>query len=136
MAGSLYTGSPSTLTWNVSGFTRMSAIVSLNFRSFLPIVRQRRTGSTARDRPKRPLMSASYAACETNVAQDEPSALPVAPNMSRYSTGSGVGMDAFASPMRANRIEPPLITISGFAPNNAGCHSTKSAILPTSTEPT
>ena len=33
-------------------------------------------------------------------------------------------------------MKPPLITISGLTPKNAGFHSTRSASLPTSTDPT
>jgi len=46
-------------------------------------------------------------------------------------TGSGVGMLAFASPMLAHAIAPPLITISGFAPKKDGFHKTRSANFPT-----
>ena len=56
--------------------------------------------------------------------------------MGRYKTGWGVGMEAFASPIRLQEIKPPLIIISGFAPKNAGCHNTKSANFPGSMEPT
>uniref|UniRef100_A0A2P2JFJ5 Uncharacterized protein n=1 Tax=Rhizophora mucronata TaxID=61149 RepID=A0A2P2JFJ5_RHIMU len=45
-------------------------------------------------------------------------------------------MLAFASPMLAHAIAPPLITISGFAPKKDGFHRTRSAHFPTSTEPT
>lgn len=46
-------------------------------------------------------------------------------------TGSGVGMLAFGSPMLAQAITPPLMTISGFAPKNDGFHRTRSANFPT-----
>ena len=45
-------------------------------------------------------------------------------------------MEAFGSPIGAQAIAPPLITRSGFTPKNAGDHSTRSASLPTSIEPT
>ena len=38
--------------------------------------------------------------------------------------------------MGAAMIEPALIIRSGLTPKNAGRHSTKSASLPTSTDPT
>ena len=44
--------------------------------------------------------------------------------------GCGVGSEAFGSPMFAQTIIPPLMTIFGFAPKNAGSQSTRSAILP------
>ena len=47
-----------------------------------------------------------------------------------------VGSDAFGSPITAQLTTPPFSTILGLAPKNAGSHSTRSAILPTSTDPT
>ena len=47
-----------------------------------------------------------------------------------------VGMDAFASPILDAMIIPPLMMISGFAPKNTGFQRTRSANLPSSTEPT
>ena len=38
--------------------------------------------------------------------------------------------------MGAAAIEPPSITMSGFTPKKAGDHSTRSARLPISIEPT
>lgn len=46
-------------------------------------------------------------------------------------TGSGVGMLAFGSPILAQAIAPPFITISGFAPKKDGFHRTRSANFPT-----
>ena len=51
-------------------------------------------------------------------------------------TGCGVGMDAFASPIAAHAANPPFSTMCGRTPKNFGSHSTRSASLPTSTEPT
>ena len=51
-------------------------------------------------------------------------------------TGCGVGIDALASPICAHAMKPPFSTSSGFAPKNAGRHSTRSASLPGSMEPT
>ena len=45
-------------------------------------------------------------------------------------------MEALASPIIAMAIEPALSTRSGFTPKKAGVQRTRSAILPTSTEPT
>src|SRR4051812_6639965 len=45
-------------------------------------------------------------------------------------------MDALGSPILLAIIIPPLMIISGFAPNNAGFHKTISAIFPGSIEPT
>ena len=52
------------------------------------------------------------------------------------STGCGVGIDAFGSPIAAYTIAPPLITTSGRQPKNFGSHRTRSASLPGSTDPT
>src|SRR5437899_5646471 len=46
--------------------------------------------------------------------------------------GCGVGIEAFPSPINAPAMSPPLITISGLTPRNAGFHRTRSASFPTS----
>jgi len=51
-------------------------------------------------------------------------------------TGCGVGIDALPSPIIAPAMKPPLITSSGFTPKNAGRQRTRSAIFPTSSDPT
>ena len=48
----------------------------------------------------------------------------------------GVGIEALGSPIGAAAIAPPLTTRSGLMPKKAGDHSTRSASLPASTEPT
>ena len=63
-------------------------------------------------------------------------ARPSAPNIGRKCTGCGVGIDALASPIGAAAIMPPFKIMEGFTPKNAGRHSTKSANLPGSIEPT
>ncbi len=75
-------------------------------------------------------------ASEMKVTPVDCGAAPNDPNIGRYSTGCGVGMDALASPITLQAMKPPLITISGFTPKNAGLHSTRSASLPGSMEPT
>jgi len=45
-------------------------------------------------------------------------------------------MEALASPITLQAINPPLITISGFVPKNAGFQRIRSAILPGSIDPT
>src|SRR6266700_8074374 len=72
----------------------------------------------------------------TKATEHGPEALPKLANIGRMNTGCGVGMLAFGSPICAHAIIPPLMTISGLAPKKAGFHSTRSASLPTSTEPT
>lgn len=51
-------------------------------------------------------------------------------------TGPGVGIEALASPIWDQTIDPPFKTNSGFTPKNEGFHKAKSAILPFSIEPT
>jgi hypothetical protein len=43
-----------------------------------------------------------------------------APNIGRASTGCGVGIEAFASPIAAHAMNPPLSTTSGRTPKNFG----------------
>src|SRR5258706_2766231 len=71
----------------------------------------------------------------TNAMEHGPVARPKLPNIGRIYTGCGVGMLAFGSPICDQAITPPLITISGLTPKNAGFHSTRSASFPVSTEP-
>jgi hypothetical protein len=44
-------------------------------------------------------------------------------------------MLAFGSPICAIAMVPPTSTISGFTPKKAGFQSTRSALLPSSTDP-
>ena len=53
----------------------------------------------------------------------------------RIRTGCGVGIEAFGSPRAPTTMPPPLITTLGLTPKNFGSQSTRSASLPTSTEP-
>ncbi len=80
-------------------------------------------------------MPAASALCDTNVT-DVASAPPKAPNIGRKWTGCGVGIDALGSPIAAAAIMPPLRINDGLTPKNAGRHSTRSASLPGSIEPT
>src|SRR5580698_7909574 len=80
-------------------------------------------------------MPRSYAARETNVTHVLDRAEPYAPNIGRYIVGCGVGSEALGSPILAQLIIPPLITILGFAPKKARSHNTKSASLPGEIEP-
>ncbi len=64
-----------------------------------------------------------------------PTAPPNAPNIGRMRSGCGVGMDALGSPICAQAMKPPLSTISGRTPKNAGRHRTRSAHLPGATLP-
>ncbi len=81
-------------------------------------------------------MPASTAARDTKASEVAAVARPKPPNMGRECTGCGVGMEAFGSPIGATAIMPPLMISDGLAPKNAGRHSTMSASLPTSMEPT
>ena len=78
----------------------------------------------------------SLATFEVKIALVFADAFPKLPNIFLYILGSGVGIEAFESPIKARAINPPLMMISGFTPKNALFHKTKSAIFPTSTLPT
>ena len=102
----------------------------------LPMERVFSTGTQRRSSPSLRGTSASRAAWERKVRQLGARALPKAANIGRPWTGPGVGIEALASPIWAQTIEPPLITSSGLTPKKPGFQSTRSASLPTSTEPT
>jgi hypothetical protein len=78
---------------------------------------------------------ASSAAAATKFRLVSAATIGAAPNIGRGSTGCGVGIDALASPICAQAMNPPLITSAGRTPKNFGSHSTRSASLPASTEP-
>ena len=68
--------------------------------------------------------------------EEECTAEPNPPNEPRMVMGWGVGMDPLESPMREETTCPPLNTMNGLTPKNAGSHSTRSANFPASTLPT
>mmetsp|Transcript_32725 Transcript_32725/g.76738 ORF Transcript_32725/g.76738 Transcript_32725/m.76738 type:complete len:246 (-) Transcript_32725:414-1151(-) len=113
----------------------MCGIAELFTMSALPIRRVLVTAATAFDKPYFSPTPAAAAADETKANDVIPTAGPCAPNMGRIFTGWGVGMLALGSPIWAQAICPPLITISGLEPKLAGLHKQMSAILPTSTLP-
>src|SRR4051812_5340373 len=94
------------------------------------------TGDSVFSNPMRDPMSASSAARETKVSELLASDPPNAPNCGRECTGCGVGMDALGSPIIALAMVPPLRMSDGLTPKNAGFHTTRSAHLPTSIDPT
>ena len=61
---------------------------------------------------------------------------PKLANIGRPCTGPGVGIEAFASPIWDQTIDPPLTTNSGLTAKKDGFHKTKSAIVPLSIDPT
>jgi hypothetical protein len=103
--------------------------------SRLPIDRQPLTATSRFARPYRAGPPSSSASRDTNATDVAPTARPYAPNIGRMTSGCGVGIDAFGSPICAHAMNPPLSTSSGFTPKNAGFHNTRSASFPTSTEP-
>ena len=92
--------------------------------------------ATTVGREAEPLEPTSSAAARRTRASAAPPRGREPANIGRISTGCGVGIDALGSPIGAQAIAPPLITSCGRTPKNAGSHSTRSASLPTSTEPT
>src|SRR5271168_2769024 len=113
----------------------MLGVALLWIMSFLPMRRQFLTVAMRFFKPRRCGIPALSDASERNVMLVEAVAAPKLPNIGRYSTGCGVGMDAFGSPIALHAMNPPLTTISGFAPKNAGFQSTKSASFPGSMDP-
>src|SRR5580698_10675610 len=103
--------------------------------SFLPMRRQFLTGAMSFFRPSRCAMSALSDASDTKVMLVAAVAAPKLPNIGRYITGCGVGIEAFGSPMALQAMNPPLTIISGFTPKNAGFHRTRSASFPGSMDP-
>ena len=102
----------------------------------LPIERVWRTGTACLRRPSCAGTPRSSAACDMKVTDEIASAPPNEPNIGRKCTGCGVGIEAFGSPIAAKAIMPPLTISDGLTPKNAGFHSTRSASLPGSIEPT
>src|SRR5262245_36066759 len=102
----------------------------------LPMSRHPETGRTRFCRPRRAATPSASAAFDRKVTDVDDTAPPYEPNIGRYRTGSGVGMDALGSPMAAVTMKPLLMTNSGLTPKKAGFHTTRSASLPASTEPT
>src|SRR5580692_7537469 len=98
----------------------MTGVASFHFMSFLPSLRQFETASTRLFKPYSSVTPLDFASLLTKLMEIGPGADPKAPNIGRIKTGCGVGMDALGSPICAHAIIPPLMTISGFAPNNAG----------------
>src|SRR5947199_10242772 len=104
--------------------------------SALPMLRQFSTATDCFRKPSFFGTSPSMAAADRNVRLVAAVAPPNEPNIGRYQTGCGVGIEALASPIRLQEIKPPLIIMSGLTPKNAGRHNTRSANLPGSIEPT
>mmetsp|Transcript_24167 Transcript_24167/g.36728 ORF Transcript_24167/g.36728 Transcript_24167/m.36728 type:complete len:299 (+) Transcript_24167:97-993(+) len=137
--GSHHSRLPSATTSNVSGSTLTSGVASFLTMSAFVTFLVSTTAATSFPSPNRPSTSSLAARPLTN-ATDVPPPSPAtrgrAPNMGRIITGWGVGMLAFGSPIWAQAMVPPLMTISGLAPNMEGFHKTRSASLEGSIEPT
>mmetsp|Transcript_28076 Transcript_28076/g.46095 ORF Transcript_28076/g.46095 Transcript_28076/m.46095 type:complete len:225 (+) Transcript_28076:156-830(+) len=96
------------------------------------------TGATSFPSPNRSPIPSHTAMLETNAIQvppPSPATRGLAPNMGRMYTGWGVGMLALGSPIWAQAMVPPLMIISGLAPNMEGFHRTRSASLEGSMDP-
>jgi hypothetical protein len=111
----------------------MDGVAEFKTMSRFPSVRVWRTASTRFWSPRRRATPRSSATVDTNVTAVLRGV--AAANIGRYRTGSGVGIDAFGSPMAAYAIIPDFRTSSGLTPKNADFHSTRSASLPASIEP-
>lgn len=129
-------GTPSARTSYVSASTVITGNASFNGISRFVIPRHPFTATSRFVTPYPVEIPRSIDVPLTNAQLARPRARPIAPNIGRIITGWGVGIDAFGSPICEHAITPPFNTISGFAPKNAGFHSTKSANFPTSMLPT
>ncbi len=119
---------------NVSGSMSMRGVAELLIMSAFVTSRVGRTASTSRRNPSDSRRPFSAAAGDTNdTASDAASS---ATSAGRISTGCGVGIDAFGSPRAAHTMAPDLRTTDGRTPKNLGSHSTRSASLPGSIDPT
>src|SRR5690242_6952652 len=96
----------------------------------LLISRQCSTATAVFCKPNCCGMPALNDACETKLRLVAAVARPNEPNIGRYRTGCGVGIEALASPIRLQAMKPPLMIISGLTPKKAGRQSTRSASLP------
>ena len=123
-------------TVNVSGSTSICGSASFSGRSALPRPRTSTTGTSARRTAIRAASPLSTAAGATKASEVAAATTGAAPHIGRGSTGCGVGMEAFGSPIAAQATMPPLRTACGRTPKNAGSQSTRSASLPGCTEPT
>ena len=123
-------------TVNVSGSTAMSGVAAFSGMSALPTPRVDRIAANRRRTSTCSGRRAASASSVTKYTEVAAAAAGAAPNIGRESSGCGVGMEALASPIRPQAIIPPLRTTCGRTPKNAGSHSTRSASLPTSTDPT
>src|SRR5689334_18955266 len=90
------------------------------------------TGTTRDSSPRSPTSDTGA----TNVSDRLAAARPAPKNIGCERTGWGVGIEALASPIGAHAIAPPFRTSRGRIAKYAGSHSTRSASLPTSTDPT
>src|SRR6202167_606248 len=113
----------------------MLGVALLWIMSFFPIRRQFLTVAMRFFSPSSCRTPAFRAASDTKVMLVGAVAAPKLPNIGRYSTGCGVGIEAFGSPMALQAMNPPLTIISGFTPKNAGFHRTRSASFPGSIDP-
>ena len=114
----------------------MRGSASLRGRSDFVSARVSATGSSRRRSRRRSARPSSSAAGATKLTERSGAAPASAANCRRPKTGWGVGIDALASPIGAQAIAPPFSTRRGRMPKKAGSQSTRSASLPTATEPT
>src|SRR3984885_2944626 len=113
----------------------MLGVALLWIMSFLPMRRQFFTLAMSFFTGRCDVTPAFRAASDTKVILVATTAVPKLPNIGRYITGCGVGIEAFGSPIALQAMKPPFTIISGFTPKNAGFHRTRSASFPGSTDP-
>ena len=118
------------------GSTSMCGVPPLRTMSRLVSVRVPNTGMTWRRRSE-PLGDPGVVA---GAGHERDAGLRRGPRRTRRtsagrSPAAGSAATRSGRPCSAQMIRPPLMTIFGLAPKNAGSHSTRSAILPGSIEP-
>lgn len=118
----------------VSGSTDILGVSQFSFMSFLPRPVHPETGKQRFLKPYLPTFR--MLAILTNAALLSAAQTGWKPNVGRKYTGCTVGMEPFESPVFDMTSWPPLMMFSGRTPKCLGRYSTRSAILPTSTDPT
>lgn len=88
----------------------MFGSAELSLRALLPTLRVFSTAMQVRFSPSLLCMLSFMAASLMKVRQLGARALPKAANIGRPCTGPGVGIEALASPIWAQTIEPPFTT--------------------------
>src|SRR5262249_30963808 len=135
-AGGHVRSAPSARTSNVCASTSILGIGLVRTMAALRRLRTFLIGSLRLSTPTRRATSASMASRLANVIPRCAGARPKDPHIRRCTIGSLLIWLALPSPIADHTISPLLMTSQGLMPNEARGHSTRSANLPGSIEPT